>query len=298
MAYSWYEDATDEPKEKDTEKLFVKEGDTITCEFTEWILTIDENGDINYAVFQTTDESIALDDSILKSITFRSILLNESGESLTVPPITAIVGDDLTDLMNEGFNNLVLDMKEGESRRSEDILKMKAYGERNQDLITTIPFLDTIPIYRSVDRFTFETQYESESEFLVGQTFDDTFWGWKIRIESITNDTIVIKNEPTIGTEVAFESWNATVVNISSENGKIWLKHNPDDSILNTDVDAQVLEFYNPEFTKITQTQIESQQPFPGIIISLENGIKIDFNRENIGNTIRYDVTIKKIIRD
>jgi FKBP-type peptidyl-prolyl cis-trans isomerase 2 len=304
MTYSWYQEATNEPKKKDQGLLNVREGDTITCEFTEWILTRDSTGEIKYCVYQTTDESIAEDETIPKSVTFQQILVNNTGVPITRDALTKIVGSDLSDELNPGFNNIVIDMKEGESRTGVEIPASEGYGEKNDELIQTIPISDSIPIYISKDRFAFEGEYSDElpsepgKTFEPGQTFEDHYWGWNIRIHSITNDTIVIKNEPTLDMELAVFSWPAKVINISSEDGTIWIKHKPDISIVNTPIDAEVLEFYNPRFTEIRDLVVETQQPYPGIIISIENGITIDFNRENIGKSLKYDLTIVKIIRD
>jgi hypothetical protein len=227
MAYSWYEDATNEPKKKDKQTLIVREGDTITVDFTEWILTTDSTSELKYRVFQTTDPKIASDDSIAKSVTLRKILLNNTGDPVNREKLTAIVGNDLSNEMNVGFNNIVIDMKEGETITGVEITPLDGYGEKNPALIQVINYTDNIPIYNSIDRFAFEAEYANELTLKPGQTFEDHYWGWMIRIESLTNDTVVIKHEPMIGTEVAFSLWNATVINISSENGMIWLQHKP-----------------------------------------------------------------------
>jgi hypothetical protein len=109
---------------------------------------------------------------------------------------------------------------------------------------------------------------------------------------------VIIKHEPTIGMELEVFNWPATVENVSSNTGKIWIRHRPDTSLVNTPIDAEVLEFYKPVFTDIKITITETQQPYPGIVTSISNGITIDFNRENIGKNLKYDVKILKIIRD
>ncbi|WP_455392479.1 hypothetical protein [[Eubacterium] cellulosolvens] len=298
MAYSWYQDVTKEPKKDKKSDINIREGDTITCQFTEWILTRDSNGEVKYCVYQTTDPEVAEDDSIPKSVTFKSILVNNTGEPITREPLTAIVGEDLSDEVNPGFNDIVLDMKQDETKRGVEVSINNGYGEKNQDLISNIPFIDTIPIYDSIDRASFELEYPDEVPLEPGQSFPDHYWGWNIRIDSITNDTVVIKNEPVLNLELAVFNWPATVINISSENGKIWIHHKPDNSIIFTTIDVEVLEFYKPEFMEIKEVIAESQQPYPGIITSIDNGITIDFNRENIGKSLKYDITIIKVIRD
>jgi len=298
MTYSWYQDYTKETKKKDQDILSIRKGDTITCEFTEWILTRDSTGEVKYCVYQTTDLDIAEDKSIPKSVTFQKILVNNTGVPITREPLIAIVGQDLIDEINLGFNNLVLDMKKGESIRGAEVPISEGYGEKNSELIQTIPYKDTLPIYYSINRFEFEDEYASEVPLRPGQSFIDHYWGWNIRIDSITNDTIVVKNEPVLDMELAVFSWPASVINISTDSGKIWIQHKPDSSIVNTPIDAEVLEFYNPRFTEIKELVTETQQPYPGIIISLENGITIDFNRENIGKSLKYDIKIIKIDRD
>ncbi len=300
FVYQWYSDITKEEKTKKTEKLFVREGDTITFEFTEYIFSKNAAGELTYSVYQTTDEAVAEDDSIPKSITFNLILVNATGAPITREPMTAIVGEDLSLEINPGFNKRMIElgMRLGQTINGIEVLAPEGYGEKNEDLIETIPFLDNIPIYNSINRLAFENEYIDELPLEAGKTFEDHYWGWMIRIDSITNDTVVIKHEPLIGDKVTVFNWEATVENISSKDNKIWLRHKADQSLLNTPIDAEVLEFYKPEFTDIKELITETQQPYPGIITSMENGITIDFNRENIGKSLKYDVTILKIVRD
>jgi FKBP-type peptidyl-prolyl cis-trans isomerase 2 len=299
LAYSWYQDATKEPKKDKTEILFVQEGDTITAHFTEWIFTRDENGKVDWHIYQTTDKTIAENESIPKSITFSKILINATNVPITREPITAIVGLDLTDEVTSGFNDVVIDMKEGETKNNIEIPIDKGYGDKTDELIVLIPYVDTIPIYNSINRLAFEAEYNSELPLEPGKSFTDHYWNWTIRIDSVTNDTVVVKHEPRIGTDITVFNWPAIVEDISSEEGKIYIKHKPENSVLFSPIDVEVLEFYSPKFKVIKDIITETQQPYPGIITSIDNeGITIDFNRENIGKKIKYDVTITTIIRD
>jgi len=299
MAYSWYQDATKEPKKDKTVKLFIQEGDTITAHFTEWIYTRDKNGNVDWHIYQTIDKKIAENESIAKSITFSKILVNATDVPITRGSITAIVGQDLTDEITSGFNDIVIDMKEGETKEGIEIPMDKGYGDKNEELIVLIPYVDSIPIYNSINKIAFEDEYYKELPIEPGKSFTDHYWNWTIKIDSVTNDTVVIKHEPRIGMEITVFDWSANVKDISSEEGKIYIKHKPDDSILFSPIDVEVLEFYSPEFSNIKDIITETQQPYPGIITSIDNeGITIDFNRENIGKKIRYDVTITTIVRD
>jgi FKBP-type peptidyl-prolyl cis-trans isomerase 2 len=243
-------------------------------------------------------EDVANNDSISKSVTFEDILKNETGSSITRQQLTAIVGNDVTAETNIGFNELLIGLKEGQSIFGYPVLKSEGYGEKNYSLIEIIPFLDKIPMYQTYDRNEFEALYPEEVPLLTNQVIKDRYWDWIVRVESITDDTVVIKHEPEIGMELGVFNWPTTVVNISSSTGLIWLRHNPDDSNTNTPIDLEVLEFYNPRFTEIKESIINTQQPYPGIILSISNGIEIDFNRENIGKNLKYDITIVEIERD
>ena len=298
FGYSWYTDTQKKPKSKDVDKdLIVHDGDLITVDFTEYIWTKDSNGELTYAVYQTTKSSVAQDDSIPKSVTYQKILTNNTGEPITRDRLNAIVGQDLISEMNPGFNQLVLDMKEGESKK-EEVPSSLGYGERNTTLIQTIPLTDKIPIFETINLSLFESLYPQEVPLVPGKTFLHHYWGWYIRIDSIVDDKIIIKHEPEVGYKLDIFPWPTTVDNVSSINGYIWLKHRPTIEIINSPIDAEVLEYYNPVFSEIKELITESQQPYPGIIVSTQNGIQIDFNRENKGKNLMYEITIIKIERD
>ena len=299
MAYSWYSDLEKEGKAKKGKKLTVEKGDLITLHYTEYIYTRDANGDITFCVYQTTEDEIAENDSIPKCITFKEILKNETGAPIVRQPITAIVGQDLSDEINPGFTELLLEsrLKEGKSGSGE-VTAADGYGNRNESLVQKIPLTDNIKIFETVDRIDFEAEYSNELELVPGKTFKDHYWGWMIRIDRVDDETVTIKHEPKLGMVLESFPWDVTVENISSSSGLIWLQHRPDQTVVNTPVHAEVLEFYSPKFTEITQKIIQSQQPYPGIILSTQNEITIDFNRENIGKKLYYEFKVTSIERD
>ena len=297
VVYSMYSDSQTKGKSKATGDLLVQEGDLITCHFTEYVYTKDANGTFGYLIYQTTDEEVANDDLIPKSITFSEILKNNTGAPIPRQQLTAIVGIDLSTEVNPGFNQLVIGMSEGETKKGEVSVQM-GYGERNLSYIQTIPLFDKIPLYDTVDREEFEKQYPKEVEFEPGKTFEHHYWGWTIRIESVATDSVTFRHEPEIGMELDIFEWPTIVENISSSTSLIWLRHKPSADLVNTPIDAEVLEFYNPTFTEIKEDIYANQQPYPGIITSIHNQITVDFNRENIGKNLKYEITIIKIERD
>lgn len=298
LTYSWYLDANKKAEKKEESSLLIREGDLVTFHFTEYIYTKDASGKLSWCVYQTTMDDVVADDSIPKSVTFQDILLNDTGSSMSREQITAIVGDDVIAEINFGFNNLLKGLKEGESITGYEIPKTEGYGEKNNSLIETIQPIDNIPMYETIDRTKFEQRYPEEFPLETNQIILDHYWGWTNRVESITDDTVVIKHEPDIGMELTVFNWPCKVVNISSSSGLIWIQHKPDESIINTPLDIETLEFYNQKFTEIKEGMVEVQQPYPGIILSINNGIELDFNRENIGKSLKYDITIIEIERD
>jgi FKBP-type peptidyl-prolyl cis-trans isomerase 2 len=297
LVYSWYTEQQDEPKEKKKDVLFVLEDDLITCDFTEYIWSKDVDGNIGYCVYQTTKKEVAEDESIPKCVTFQSILVNSTGAPISREQLTAIVGNDLISEVNAGFNQMVLDMKVSQTK-TEEIPSSLGYGEKNQSMIETIPLLDRVPLYITVDRADFEADYPEELPLLPGKSFKHNYWDWLIKIDSITENSVTFKNSPEVDDGIDIFPWNATVVNISSSTGYIWIRHKPDQSIINSPIDIESMEFYNPVFKEIKSNIYSYQQPFPGIIISIQNGIQMDFNRENIGKNLRYEITIVSIERD
>lgn len=293
LTYSWYADVSKKGEGKDQNKLYVREGDLITYDYTEYILTGYEEDTPIYSVFKTTINEVAENESIPKSVTFTKILFNQTGSTEET-----IVGDKLISKMNPGFNKLVIDMKEGQTIKGRKVLAIDGYGKKNESLVHKIPLLDTVSMYETLNRFEFEGQYPQETAMEPGQTFVNHYWDWTIRIESVTDDNITIRHEPEFDMVLDMFDWPVRVVNISSETGLIWLEHKPNISIIDSAIDAEILQYYNPKFTEIIEEISKEHAPYPGIIISTQNGIEINFNPENYDTDLKYDITILTIERE
>ena len=161
-------------------------------------------------------------------------------------------------------------MKEGQTKTGY-ITSDEGYGNINESFIYTIPLEDSVAMFETYDRVEFESKYDA-TQIDIGAVYEDPYWGWNVRIEAFTDNTVEIQHQPKIGSELNRFEWPVQVVNLSSATGLIWLKHSPDKSIVNTPIHAEVMEFYNPTLYQIRQNIINTQQPYPGIIISIQNG--------------------------
>jgi FKBP-type peptidyl-prolyl cis-trans isomerase 2 len=292
LTYNWYNEnfaETDKKKEKDLEVTY---GVGIKFDYTWRIRT---SSDISECpVFATTLPSVANDDSIPKTVTFSEIVKFNPLEPVGTLQKMGVNNQELISTFGVGFYEGILGMKEGESRTF-NVKSDDGPIEYNKDLIRAIPLSDSIPMFETVDRSTFESEYPTES-IKTGQILTHNYWGWTIEIEEMTNSTITIRHDPHLGFKLDMLPWNATVNGISSEKNSIGISHKITTDYINYVIDSEVLTKYDESFKNITETQTESEQaPLPGIIISIDDEIVIDFNREIAGKDYVFEVTILEI---
>ncbi|MCK5561067.1 MAG: hypothetical protein KAJ51_10755, partial [Thermoplasmata archaeon] len=195
----------------------------------------------------------------------------------------------------EGFYYGIMGMKIGETRTI-FVDADEGASQFNKSLVKTIPLNDILPMYESINKFSFESEYPFESPLQEGQTFSHIYWGWTIEIEEINEDNIIIKHDPVYGSNLDLFPWNATVIEVSSAESTITIQHRPTDDLVQTVIDAEALMKYNESYQDITPAQAgQPQPPLPGIIISVDDGIVIDFNQEIAGKELIFEVTILEI---
>ncbi len=223
-------------------------------------------------IFDTNIENMGRNDSYPKSSTFDS---NKQYQELSF-----IVG---AGSMVAGFDEGVMGMEEGQTK-SISVPADKGYGEADPLLIYMIPIVDTVPLYESITRAEFDANYSSEI-IQAGITTSHHFWGWPVRIVSIDNASVTIENNPAFGENYRGFSWNTTITDISTSKGEINLKH-----LVGIEVD-------NPIITPAMYRKYDNSLPMnandKGVATVENNQIIIDFNREVVGKTLIFEVTLK-----
>jgi FKBP-type peptidyl-prolyl cis-trans isomerase 2 len=293
LTYNWYNENFAETDKKKEKTLEVEYGVGIKFDYT-WRLRT--NNDVSKCpVFATTSPSVANNDSIPKTVTFSEIVKFNPLEPVGMYQKMGVNDQDLISTFGTGFYEGILGMKESESRTF-FVKSDEGPIEYDQNLIREIPVSDSIPMFETIDRVTFESEYPNELPLQIGQTFTHNYWKWTIEIEEMTNNTVKIKHDPDFGMDLDLFPWNATVNEVSSEKGTIGIHHKITTEFVNYVIDSEVLTKYDDSFKNITEIQTESDQaPLPGIIISVDDEIVIDFNREIAGKDYVFEVTILEI---
>jgi len=256
-----------EDEEKDA--FVVERGDEVSVDY---IGTF-----IDGRVFDTNIQSVGTDEkNYTKSVTFNS--------DKSYSPLTFVVG---AGSMVTGFEEGVMGMKKGETR-SITVPSDKGYGEADGSLIYTLPVVDTVPLYQSLDRAEFDANYSQEVA-MTGVTTSHHFWGWPVTIVSLDNETVTIENNPVHGENYKGFSWNTTITEISSETGEITLKHVVGTSLADED------SIITPESFRKYDNSLPPSANDKGTVWVENNEILIDFNREVVGKILIFEVTIKTL---
>lgn len=293
LTYNWYNENYNQPEPAKEKVLIVKNGVGIKFDYTLRIKT--SNNVATSPVFVTTLSTVADDETIPKTTTFSNIIgsgpLVPAGDVNKVP----VRVDTIFPAYGEGFYNGIMGMKTGESRTI-FVDADEGTSQFNKSLVKTIPLNDILPMYESINKFSFESEYPFESPLQEGQTFTHNYWGWMIEIEEINEDNIIIKHDPVYGSSLDIFPWNATVIEVSSAESTVTIQHRPTYDLVQTVIDAEALMKYNESYQEITPAQaVQPQPPLPGIITSVDGGIVIDFNQEIAGKELIFEVTILEI---
>lgn len=260
----WTEDEEEEPAE------VVEDGDIVTVEYKGWLA---DNG----LIFDTNIKSV--------------------GENNTLYPKTP--GYDNTKQYNtmkftvggpqmiKGFDRGVVGMKKDETKTI-TIPPEMGYGAADPALIYNISIAQTVSVYESMSRADFLANYTTENAVL-GLTFSHRFWGWPCQIVSLDNYTVVIQNIPEYQQNYKGFLWNTTVTDISTSTDTITLKHLVSKENSGTTI--------TPERFKMFMGKLPTDLITIGIITIQNNQISVDFNKEVVGKTLIFEVTVKEITK-
>jgi FKBP-type peptidyl-prolyl cis-trans isomerase 2 len=260
----------DWPPWEDKEKTVkvVERGDEVQVHYTGKFL--------DGRIFDTSLENIGRNDTFPKSSTFNP--------DKNYDQLTFVVGDGS---MIQGFDEGVRGMKKGEER-SITVPPEKGYGETDPDLIYNIPVVNKVPIYEDLPRADFDSNYSKEVA-KAGVTSAHHFWGWPIRIVTISNETVTIENNPGYGENYRGFSWNTTITGLSTAEGKITVRH-----LVGTKVDTDTIA---PERFRKYDSSLSPTVTETGVISVENNEIIIDFNKEVVGKTLIFEVSIEELTK-
>jgi len=189
--------------------------------------------------------------------------------------------------MIKGFDRGVVGMKKDETRTI-TVSPELGYGLADQSLIFNISIVETIPTTESMSRTDFSVNYTQENPEQ-GVTFSHGFWGWPCKIVSMDNYTVTLQNMPEFGQNYKGFAWNTTVTGISTAAGTISLRH----TATQKDSGGTI----TPERFRMLRSDLPDGVSDPGLITVQNNQISIDFNREVVGKTLIFEVTVKEITK-
>ncbi len=249
----------------------VKVGDRVTIDYILYL---------NGRVYNTNIEKVAKDNNLSKN---------------NAKPLSFKVGEGK---VVKGLEEGVIGMKLGESKNL-TIPPEKAF-QIDPTLITTIPRIEKIQTTRTLARNfeipsdIFEFQFGSHKvgdivrvpDTNINATIknisssvslrfnlkvDDIVIAapFKERVTSIDENNLTLKSDVKKGETIKWSAWNATVVDIDSENMTLWHNYIPDEEV-RTDNGVLKVHFNDTDIT-------------------------MDLNNELAGKTLVYDLTVKGI---
>lgn len=183
----------------------------------------------------------------------------------------------------KGWEIGVMDMKVGQTKVL-NLSKELAYGDPDPSLIKTLPLVQEVPLITEMNSTDFYKKYTVHPS--MGLEVVEPVWEWTATVIHISGDTITVRANPQIGAVVKpYKKWDSRVKDIDSGaddgKGKIWIEHliKPDivDNILDTDNEGKEFRLTGLSIAKGTFT--------------------IDYNREVVGKTLIFQITVLKIYR-
>ena len=176
--------------------------------------------------------------------------------------------------MIPGFEEAVLDMKEGETK-TVTIPAEKAYGIRREDLfLKGLPREVKVARYSNLSKDQFKEIFEKEA--ILGETLTTKNVPWEVKVVEIKDNQVKVESVVTTGQvlQLPGTNWN---------------------SIVKTIGDTAVTLFQNPE---------EGQRavlPYQGRFVSgkithvQEKNYDLDLNHELAGKNLTFRITVKEV---
>ncbi|MBS3816810.1 MAG: FKBP-type peptidyl-prolyl cis-trans isomerase [Candidatus Thermoplasmatota archaeon] len=274
-------------KESDDDMKTAENGDNVKIHYTGMLK--DERVYNGWRVFDTSYEKIPEIKDPKFTMTYNSE--RERGDPFN---FTLGQGDVI-----EGWDENVKGMEEGESRVFE-VPPEKGYGKKSDELIFEVNKTETVAVYQTIDRETFQNDYGQPATNMV---VEDKFWGWEKVVISVEQDTVQVRNDPDVGdvyNAYSEEGWTSEVLSIDSNanggEGLIEVQHELNKP---TVVDSERLGDHEQRFEGIPNLKQRNGQTAngEGIAMNDEGKIVIDFNDEVTGTTLVFRVEVVSIVK-
>jgi len=281
-AWTWYDDYKADHKKDKTEILLIQEGDEVSVDYTGYF--VGSNGQAG-EVFDTTLPEVGRNDSIPKARSFP--------EKTAYDDLSFTVGDGS---MIAGFDQAVLGKKEGQTF-TVSIPPEKGYGDPKEELIYNINTTQTLPLRETIARSSFTKIYPSVD--LGNQTnFIDPFWGWEIQIMDVDPEEVTILHQPVYQERYKGFPWNTTITDVSTEGNTFTVHHEVQEIESSTVVSMPNLMVLDPYWAAEAQSAASTQVLDKAFVTSKGGLISIDFNKEVVGRTLIFQITINNVVRD
>ncbi|HYS71151.1 MAG TPA: FKBP-type peptidyl-prolyl cis-trans isomerase, partial [Thermoplasmata archaeon] len=181
----------------------------------------------------------------------------------------------------KGFDQGVRGMAVGDTKRIV-VPPELGYGASDPSKIFERPLLQEVPARVVMNGTAFQDKYGTRA--LDGLVVRDPFWGWNATV-SLSGNVVTVTNSPFLGEKVRpYGAWDALVAGIddaaNNGTGIVYVQHDlaPDDA---RDILAH-----------------DGSDQFIVTSVDLDKGVYVaDYNREVVGRTLVFDITIASIIR-
>jgi FKBP-type peptidyl-prolyl cis-trans isomerase 2 len=181
----------------------------------------------------------------------------------------------------KGFDYGVREMTVGESKRV-IVPPEDGYGPLDPRKVFERPLLQEVPARVVMNETAFQDTYgTTPSEGLIVK---DPVWAWNTTV-SVSGNVITVTNSPYIGERVRpYHAWNARVTQI-------------DDAANNGSGIVYVLHDLRPEDAGTILAR-DGANEFTVPTVDVARGVYVaDYNREVVGRTLVFDITVVSIVR-
>jgi FKBP-type peptidyl-prolyl cis-trans isomerase 2 len=232
----------------------------------------------------TFDDGTVFDTSVLE-VAKNNALYPKSlsyEEKTSYTPLSFTVGEGQ---MIAGFDSGVIGMATNETRVL-TIPPEEGYGYPDESLYQTRNLTETYPVFEwSYNSTSFEQVYFVPAE--IGTTIKHEDYGWNSTVSFIdpVSDLVLLKNEPNPQEVVnIFSHWKSRVISIDTSAdegmGEITVRH-----LLTAQDAGKIISIDNNGQTFIVED-----------VDTAQNTFTVDYNREVVGKTLTFKVTIVSII--
>ncbi|MDI6917012.1 MAG: FKBP-type peptidyl-prolyl cis-trans isomerase, partial [Thermoplasmatales archaeon] len=212
VAAYWY---TQEKEEKGKATMKVEAGDLVEVNYTGRF--------VNGTVFDTNIESVANDENISKSYSFKP--------KSTYSTLKFTVGSGQR---IKGFDEGVLNMTVAETRII-NVTAEDGYGIPHNDLFINISRNQSVPLFETLTKEEYDAHYSEN--IAIGMAMTHYFWKWNVSILDINHyddgavRNITMWNKPDVNSTINVFGWNSTIIEIDSSyhggEGRILIQHSP-----------------------------------------------------------------------